>query len=179
MARIRTIASQTASDANQNVIIDSLGGIRALLNNTIREVYRQKSNDQKFIRDIVTRNTVVVTSGVGACPDAVMREFLHAAQFQDDNDSLITYYDYNIDADSGQNYNQLGYVRMSDSNFLYTAPSPTLDTYTGNLFVTVATFPTFPVSMASAITFPSVSTIDDIVLAGAAAITGKLEYTTI
>jgi len=179
MARARTIATQTMSDANQSVVIDSLGGIRTLLNNVIRDVYRKKAENQKFIRDIMTRNTVVVTTGVGACPDTIMRELLHQSEFQDDNDSLISYDDYNIDYSSTTNFSQLGYVVISGNNFLYTAPSPDLDTYTGNLFVTCPTFPTLPGSMASAITFVSVSTIDDIVLALSAAITGQLQYTTV
>lgn len=162
MARARTLASQLGGDANQSVIIDSLGGARAALNDTIRTLCRKYSADQKFIRDTVTRNTVTITAGTGACPDTVMREFLHTGQFQDDNDSLITYYNYNVDFASDQNFNQLGYVVLQGDTFHYTAPAPDLDTYNGNLFVTAPTFPTFPASMATAITFPSVTFIDDL-----------------
>lgn len=176
-ARARTIASQVMSDANQSVVIDNLGGLRALLNNTIRELYRDKARDQKFTRDIVTRNTVTMTAGTGTCPDTVMRETLpHFGQFQDDNGSLITYYNYQIDAESGKNFNQLGYVWLQGDTFHYTAPSPTLNTYAGNLFVTCPTFPTLPGVMSDTITFPSETIIDDLVLALAAAITGNLSW---
>lgn len=82
-------------------------------------------------------------------------------QFTDDNNSQITYFDYNIDADSGVTFSQLGYVRLDGDNFHYRAPSPDFDTFTGNLYVLVPTFPTIT-NMASAITFPSTSTIDDL-----------------
>lgn len=171
-ARARTMASQSMSDANQSVVIDSKGGLRVLLNNVIRGVYRSKTSDQKFFRDIITRNTVAITSGIGACPENVMREFLHLGQFQDVDDSLIVYYDYNIDYSSGQNFTQLGYVCMQGDNLHYTAPYPTLDTYTDDLYVTCPTFPTFPTSMSDDITFPSTTVIDDIVQSLAEAIRG-------
>lgn len=175
-ARARVIATQTAGDANSAPTIDSLGAIRALTNHAIREVYRRQSHDQKFIRDTVTRHTVVIGGGEGACPNEIMREFLGQAQFQDDNNSLITYYNYNIDFSSDQNYRQLGYVVMQGDNFEYTAPAPDLDGYDGNLYVTVPSFPTFPNNMASAITFPSESVVDSIVLFLSFAILGKEGY---
>ena len=134
-----------------------------LLNECIRNLYRQRmAESQNFTRDTVTKNTVTITSGVGACPDTIMREFLPSmAQFADDNNSQITYFNYNIDADSGVTFLPLGYVRLDGDNFHYTAPSPTLDTYTGNLFVTVPTFPTFG-AMSASITFPSMAIIDDL-----------------
>lgn len=177
LARSRTIASQTATDANQSNVIDSLGGLRATLNHAIRETYRSHANDQKFTRDIVTKTAIAIASGVGACPDSIMRETLDGmGQFTDDNGSLITYYTYNIDASSGVNFQQLGYVCLDGDTIKYTAPSPTLDTYTGNLFVLAPTFPTLPASMASAITFPSAAIIDDVVLTLALAIGGNIKY---
>lgn len=175
IARARVIASQTGMDANSSPVIDSKGGLRALLNNSIRHLYRLKSDDQKFIRDTVTRQTVTMTAGIGACPPEIMREFLHQAQFQDDNGSLITYWNYNIDQDSGQNFRQLGYVVMQGDNFNYTAPAPTTS-YSGNLFVTVPSFPTFPADLADPITFPSTATVDDVVITLAEAIMGKVDF---
>ncbi len=162
-------------DANQSNVIDSLGGARALLNETIRNLYRQRMKEsQSFTRDTVTKNTVAVTSGVGACPDGVMREFLPTmGQFTDDNGSNITYFNYNIDADSGVTFSQLGYVRLDGDNFYYTAPSPTLDTYTGNLFVLVPTFPVIT-NMASAISFPTTGIIDDLCSLLAATLVGSV-----
>jgi len=179
MARARTIATQTMTDANQSVVIDSLGGIRSLLNHVVRQVYRSKAKDTMFMRDIVTRNTVAIVDGVGACPDTIIREYLKQAQFQDVDNSLIAYYDYNIDYGSGVNYNQLGYVVLAGDTFAYTPPAPGDSTsYNDDLYVTTACFPTFPVSMADNITFPSETTIDDIVLALSAAIVGKEAFAT-
>ncbi len=163
-------------DPNQSPLADSRPALRALLNSTIREVYRGKSNDQKFIRDIVVRNTIAMTDGVGACPDTIMREHLKSAQFQDTANSLIAYFNYNIDKDSGVNFSQLGYVVMQGDDFVYTAPAPVLDTYSGDMFVTVASFPVFPADMADPITLPSESTVDDICLTLALAIRAELKF---
>ncbi len=178
-ARARTIATMTMTDANQSVVIDSLGGLRALLNNVIRQVYRTKAKDARFLRDIVRQNTIPIIDGVGQCPDFIIREYLKQAQWQDMNNSLITYYDYNIDQSSGVNYGQLGYVVMVGNTFAYTEPAPGDSTsYNDDLFVTTACFPTFPASMADDIEFPSDATIDDIVLALSMAITGKELFAT-
>lgn len=175
IARARVTASQMGGDANVSPVIDNKGGLRALLNNAIRQVYRARSNDQKFIRDTVTKHTVTVTGGTGACPDGVMRELLHQAQFQDPNGALITYFNYNIDQD-GETYDQLGYVCMDGSNFKYKAPSPDFSNYSGSLYVTVATFPTFPADLSNSITFPSTTIIDDVVLTLGLAIIGKVQF---
>lgn len=175
-ARARTIATQTRSDAHSSPVIDAKGGARALLNHVIRQVYRTKSNDQRFIRDIFATNTVAVTSGVGACPDTVMREFLHLGEFTDDNQSLITYYNYLTDWANDQNYATLGYVVLVGDSFQYREPSGTATSYTGDLNVYVPSFPTLPASMASNITFPSDTTIDDVVLSLGAALIGALEW---
>ncbi len=175
-ARARTISTQTMTDANVSQVVDNLGGLRSLLNHTVRQVYRNKAKDQKFFHDITTRNTVAVVSGVGACPDVIMREFLHLSEFQDDVNSLITYYDYAVDADSGQNFRQLGYVWLQGDTFHYTAPNQDAGDFTGDLYVNAPCFPTFPASMSSNITFPSVAVIDDIVLSLAAAIVGHLDW---
>ncbi len=163
-ARARTIATQAAGgDANMSAQIDAKGGLRALLNHSVREIFRRYANDDKFLHDTVTRNTVAVTAGIGACPDEIIRESLpRMAQFQDANGSLISYYNYNVDFSSDQNFNQLGYVTLVGDNFNYAAPNGA--SYTGNLFVTTPTFPTFPADMADPITFPSETAIDDIVL---------------
>jgi hypothetical protein len=160
-------------DANQSVVIDSLGGLRVLLNNSIRELYRRKATDQKFFRDIAVRHTIAISSGTGTCPDEIMREFLHNADITDDDNSLVTYYTYGADYNSGVNFNQLGYLTLQGDTFQYTAPSPDLADYGGNLFVTVASFPTFPAQMSDTIDFPSEATIDDLVLMLAMAISGK------
>jgi len=173
-SRARTIATQMGGDANSSAVIDAKGGIRALFNSVIRSVYRAKAKDARFLRDIVVQNVVAMVDGVGACPPEVMREFLHMAQFKDSNNSLITYYDYNIDLNSGVNYDQLGYVCLRVDDILYTEPAPGgSDTYTDDLIVTTPSFPIFPVSMATAINFPSDSIIDSIVFELAAAIAGK------
>ena len=175
-ARARVIASQTATDAHQSSIIDSLGGLRALLIHSIREIYRRQSNDQKFIKDTVTRHTVTIAGGEGDCPDTVMREFLGQADVTDDNNSLVSYLNYGADYSSGVNFTQLGYLTLQGDTFLYTAPAPSLSDYDGNLYVSVASFPELPAQMTSAITFPSESTIDSVVLFLAMAISGKEGY---
>lgn len=173
LARSRIIATQVGGDANQSAVIDARGGLRALLNDTIRILYRRRANSQDFTRDIVVRHTITMAGGIGTCPDTVMRELLAQAQFQDENGSLITYYNYNIDADSGQNFQQLGYVVMNGDTFVYTAPNSVA--YDGDMYVTAATFPTFPASMSQSITFPSQGIIDDLCSLLAQAIVGKFE----
>lgn len=173
-ARARTIATQMGGDANSSAVIDALGGIRTLFNNIIRSVYRQKAKDARFLRDIVVQNAVAMVNGVGSCPPEVMREFLHMAQWKDENNSLITYYDYNIDQNSGVNYDQLGYTCLRVDDILYTEPAPgNADSYTGDLIVTTPSFPVFPISMETVIPFPSDSIVDSIVFELAAAIAGK------
>jgi len=175
-ARARTIASQTRGDANSSPVIDAKGGLRALLDHAIRQVYRNKANDQKFIRDTFATNTVTVASGVGTCPDVVMREFLHLGEFTDDNNSLITYYNYLTDWGNDQNFAQVGYVVLVGNSFKYQEPNGTATSYSGNLNVYGPCFPVLPASMASDIPFPSDTTADDVVLALAAALVGTLEW---
>ncbi len=174
-ARARTIATQMGMDANQAPTIDSLGGIRSLLNNVIRDVYRKKAVDQRFRKDIVENHTIAMTSGSGACPENIMREFLSEANYRDSltPSSLITYYNYAMDEYSGETYKQLGYLYLDGSTFKYIARSPVLSTFSGSLFIEVPTFPTLPGSMASVIPFPSTTTADDIQIALAYAIMGK------
>lgn len=173
LARARVIATESGGDANQSPVIDNLAGLRALLNNVIRDVYRAKATDQKFLRDITSRSTVVISSGTGAVPEEWMRELMHQADITDTNNSLVTYYNYASDYNSEANFNTLGYCYILGDEIKYTAPSPDFATYSGNLYVTVAQFPTFPASMAQNITFPSESTIDDVVIALANAIRDK------
>lgn len=172
LARARTLATQTAGDANVSQVIDNLGGARTWLNNAIREVYRRKAKDQKFINDITVLNTVTISGGSGTCPDEVMREFLHQANITDDDDSLVTFLKYPTDAGS-ETFDQLGYCWLVGANFQYKAPSPDLSTYSGNLFVTVPSFPEFPASMSDNISFPCSSTVDDVVGVLAMALVGK------
>lgn len=173
MARARVAATQMGGDANASQVIDSLGGIRVLLNNSIRELYRRKANDIKFRHDITVDNAVVITTGTGTVPSTLMREFLSQANISNSTGDLITYFDYAVDANSGQTFGQLGYLWITGDTFNYLAPSPNLATYSGTLTVSCPSFPTFPVSMTSVITFPSSATIDDLVLLLAQAITGK------
>ena len=143
-----------------------------MLNNVIRNVYRAKVNDLKFLRDITKRSTVTISGGTGTVPDEWMREMMDTANITDSNNALVTYYNYAADYNSGVNYPQLGYCYILEDAIKYTAPSPDFDTYSGNLYVTVPQFPVFPASMAQNIPFPSVATIDDVVIALAEAIRG-------
>jgi len=98
-----------------------------------------------------------------------MREYMRSADFQDDDDSLITYYDYASDFNSGQNFTQLGYVFIVGDDFNYTAPSPN-DPYTGNLYVTIPSVPT----VTTTVTFPSDETANDVIALLAMAIRGQV-----
>jgi len=176
-ARARTIASQTMTDANQSVVIDSKGGLRALLNHSIIEVYRRKANDIKFRHDITTINSTLITTGTGTVPDVLMREYLHQANISTETCNQITYFDYAIDGNSGQTYDQLGYLWISNGDvFNYRAPAPDLGNFTGDLLIECPSFPEFPMLMSTPITFPSLITINDIVLFLAEAILGKEAY---
>lgn len=168
LARARVIATQTATDANQSVVIDNLGGLFALLPHVILDVYRSKANDAGFLRSISQKHTVSMTAGVGTVPTNLMRELLGQANFADDDGSLITYFNYAVDYESGQNFSQLGYVMIVGDEFNYTAPFPTTS-YTGNLFVTGATTPT----VTTTVTFPDEATENDVIIALANAIQGK------
>lgn len=173
-ARARTIASQAGIDANQSIIIDSLGGLEALLNHSIREIFRRKASDVKFRHDITTKNTIAISSGVGAVPDQLMREFLHLADITDTNNSLVAYLNYSTDAQ--ETFTQLGYAWLVDDELHYRAPSPDLDTYSGNLYVTCPVFPILPSNTGDPVTFPSDATIDDIVLFLSQAIIGNEKF---
>lgn len=175
LSRARTLATQTAGDANVSQVIDNLAGARAWLNSAIREVYRRKAKDQKFVNDITVLNTVTISGGSGTCPDEIMREFLLQANITDDNDALVTFLKYPTDAGS-ETYDQLGYCWLVGANFKYKAPSPDLTSYSGNLFVTVPSYPQFPASMDDVIPFPSTATIDDVVAVLAMALVGKESF---
>lgn len=159
-------------DANLSPVIDNLAGLRALLNHAIRELYRRKSSDQKFTQDITVKHTIVIADGEGTCPDEIMRPMLNQSNITDSNGALVSYMDYATDA-SNATFDQLGYTWLVGDVIHYTAPAPDLTDFDGNLYVTVATFPTFPVSMASAITFPSEETVDDVVMTLALALRGE------
>lgn len=169
LARARTLATQSGGvDANASQQIDSRGGLFALLPHIIADVYRGKAKDPKFVRDITVKHTVAMSSGVGAVPDGVMREFLRQANFADENNSLITYYEYAADYNSGQNFDQLGYTMIVGDEFQYTPPAPTTS-YTGDFYVTVASTP----AITTSVTFPSEQTATDVVMLLASAIQGK------
>src|SRR6185369_6893360 len=173
LARARTISSQLAGDANSSPLIDDLGGLRALLNHAILEVYRRKATNPNFIKDINLRQNIVITAGSGTLPDNIIREYLRSADWQDANGSLISYFDYPMDFGSGQNYNQLGYVTVNNSTISYTEPSPgTSTSYTGNLTVSAPSTPT----IGANIDFESQQTSDDVILLLARAIRGEVKF---
>lgn len=175
-ARARTLATQMGGDANSSPVIDTKSGLRALLNHVIRETYRQKAKNQDFIKDINVKNSITITSGVGTLPDGVMRQFLKQADYQDANRSLISYFDYPIDSNSGQNYTQLGYVSVVGDSIYYTEPAPgTSTSYSGTMYMTVPTFPTLPASMASPIPMP-VEVVDDVIMLMALALRGQVKF---
>lgn len=171
-ARARTIATEMGLDANQSVTIDNAAGLRSLLNHCLNEIFRRKASDQKFLRDITRNTAVAMTTGSGAVPDTIMREFLHFANFADNNGSLITYYNFAADYNSGQNFNQLGYCYVEGDNFVYTPPNGTATSYTGNLFVTTPTIP----AITTSVTFPSQATADDVILMLARAIRAEEKF---
>jgi len=175
LARARTIATQTATDANASPLIDSLAGMRALLNNCVLEIYRRKARDTKFIRDITARTAITISSGSGTLPDTVMREFLSEANITDDNNSLVTYYEYASDYNSSVNFTQLGYAFLQGNSLKYTAPAPDFDTYSGNVYITSPVLPTVGATM----TFPTEETIDDIILMLARAIRGEEKFSVV
>lgn len=171
LARARTIATQAGgTDANMSTVIDSRGGLFALLTHIIADVYRGKAIDPKFVRDITVKHTISMSAGTGTVPTTIMKEFMRQANLTDDDNSLITYYEYASDYDSGQNFNQLGYLIIVGDEFNYTAPSPN-DPYTGNLYVTVPSTPT----VTTSVTFPSDQTSLDVIIALALAIQGKVK----
>jgi hypothetical protein len=139
----------------------------------VRDVYRKKAADKKNYHDVTVRHTVAVTASVGTIPDAVMREYLPQANFQDANGSLIAYLPYPVDYNSTVKYTQIGYVSIQGDSFLYTAPSPN-QSYTGNLYVTVQTMPTLPTNWATTLDIDT-DVLDDIILALAMAIRGQYQ----
>jgi len=173
LSRARVIATQTGIDANQSVLVDNRAGLRALLNSCLLETYRRKASDQKFLRDITIKNTVAISGGTGVVPDTIMREFLHQANWADSATppSLITYYDYAADFNSGENFSQLGYVYIDGSTFYYTAPAPTTS-YTGNLYVTTPSIP----AITTSVVFQTQEMADDVILMLAQAIAGKIVF---
>ena len=168
LARARTIATQMGIDANASASIDARGGLFALLPHAIQQIYRQKSTDPKFVRDITVKHIISMTAGVGTVPDTMMREFLRQADFTDEDNSLITYYEYAADYNSGQNFDQLGYTMIVGDEFQYTPPAPTIS-YTGDFYVTVASTP----DITTSVTFPSEQTATDVIMLLASAIQGK------
>ncbi len=174
-ARSRTLATQMGGDPNSSVVIDSRGGLRVLLNNAIRELYRRKAaTDSRFRHDINVTNTVAIAGGQGEVPENLMREFLRGADITDGNGfSLITYLDYSTDAQ--ETYNQIGYLWIVTNTFFYRAPAPDLDTYSGDMVIQCPSFPDFPNSMAQDMVLPSFSTADDLVLTLAQALMGEVK----
>lgn len=172
LARARTLATQTDGvDATASQQIDARGGLRALIPHAILATYRAKAKDQRFVRDITVKHTVSISAGVGAIPDGVMRELMTQANVTDADNSLVSYDEFGVDFNSGQNFDQLGYLMIVGDDFHYTAPAPTTS-YTGNLYVTAATVPT---TTGSSVTFPSTETSDDVVYLISQAIQGKVD----
>lgn len=171
ISRARTLATQAGGvDATASQQIDARGGMFALIPHAILATYRAKAKDQRFVRDITVKHTVSITASSGAVPTGAMREFMKQADFADDDGSLITYLDYAADYNSGQNFDQLGYVYIVGDNFNYTAPSPN-QSYTGNLYVTVPSVPT----VTTSVTFPSTQVSDDVIYLISQAIQGKVD----
>lgn len=170
IARARVIATQMGGDANMSPVIDNKAGVYALLRNAMRAVYRKYANNQKFINDINVRHDVTITSGAGTLPDTVIREFLHQAQFQDSNGSLVTYFPYAIDANSGQNFIQLGYVAMNGEDITYTAPNGA--SYSGSLFITAPSVPEIPDDQSENVNLVE-ETLEDVIYMLAMAIRGE------
>lgn len=173
-ARARTIATQTGGDSNQSVVIDSLAGLEAQFNDVVRTYYRTRASDIKFRHDITTTSTVAIGTGTGAVPDLLIREFLVSGDVTDDNNSLVTYFDYAVDGRSGETFDQLGYVWITDDTFNYIAPAPDFGDYTGSLFIECPVFPTLPSSTGDPITWPSETVVDDICSLLANAILGQV-----
>ncbi len=171
-ARARTISSQSGGDATQSPVIDNLGGLRALLNHCILEVYRRKASSPMFLRDITAVTTVAIASGSGTLPATVMREFLDTGNFTDDNNSLVTYFEYASDYNSTVNYTQIGYAMVVGDTIKYTAPAPDFAAYNGNLFITSPVLPTITTSVM----FNTEETADDVILLLARAITGSATF---
>ncbi len=174
-ARSRTIASEMGGDANTSVNIDSLAGLKALLPHVIRNVYRKKAANVKDRHDIVTKHTIAVTASVGAVPEAIMREFLAQADFQDSlNNKCIAWLPYAVDYNSGVTFTQIGYVTIVGNDFYYRAPSPN-QSFTGSLYVTVPSMPTIPSSWSTEIDIGE-NMADDIIIALAKALRGELVF---
>ncbi len=171
-ARARTLATQISGDATQSPLIDNLAGLRALLNHCILEVYRRKAANPKFLRDITIEQTVAISSGSGNLPSNIMYEYLGTGNFTDDNNALVTYYEYASDYNSTVNFTQLGYCFLVGNTLKYTAPAPDFDTYTGNLFITSPCLP----AITDEVAFQTEETGDDVILLLAKAIRGEVSF---
>ncbi len=165
-------ANNMGMDANASPVIDTKAAMLALLPSVLNELYRRKADNQKFLRDITVKQTIAVTTGSGTLPATVLREFLHQANFADADNSLITYYNYAVDFNSTENFNQLGYAFLDGDTLRYRAPLPTGSNYTGNLFVTVPSTP----AISSSMSFPSEATISDVIFLLAEAISNKVKF---
>ncbi len=173
LARARTAATQMGTDPSQSLQIDSKGGLRVLLNSVINNVYRQKAKDLKFLRDITVRHDISISSGTGAMPTTIMKEFMRMADITDENNSKVTYYDFAADYNSSANFDQLGYCLVVGDSILYTEPAPgDATSYSGDLFVTT---PSVPV-ISTSVTFPSTATGEDVILELARAIRNETKF---
>lgn len=143
IARARIIATGMGDDPNLSKLIDSRPALRALLDTAISFVYRQKAADKKNWRDISVRHTITFAAGVGNIPATVLREFLHQADFQNEDADLISYLTYQIDS-RAKYENYLGYVQVVGDTFEYTAPNGDAGDYSGDMYVTVPSLPEIP-----------------------------------
>lgn len=143
LARARIIATGMGIDPNSSALIDNLPALYALLDTAISAVYVKRARDKKNWRDISVKHTVSMSSGSGAIPSELLREFLHQADFADEDNSLISYLTFGID-DRETFSNYLGYVKVVGNNFEYTAPLGASGTYTGDLYVTAPSSPEMP-----------------------------------
>jgi hypothetical protein len=174
LARSRVVASQTAGDATQSPVIDSRPALRSLLNTCIRETYRAKAKDPNFIKAINVKKTIAIVASAGTLPDTVIRQFIRQASWADDNNSYISYWDYPVDANSGQNFDQLAYVQLVGDTIEYT-PANSGSAYTGNLYCTTPCYPVFPASMATNIPMKD-EVAEDVISLMALAIRGQVKF---
>lgn len=143
LARSRVIATQMGLDANQSPLVDNRGGFRALLNTALSNIIIKRARDKKNWRDVAIRHTISMTAGVGDLPSGVLREYMHTADFQNDDRDLISY--LNFDLDNNELFDTyLGYAKLAGDTVEYTAPNTDFGDYTGKLYLTVPSVPEIP-----------------------------------
>jgi len=143
LARTRIIATGIGGDATLSPVLDNRPAFRALLDTAHSAVIAKRARDKKNWRDVVIRHTIAMTNGVGALPAGVLREFMHTADFENGDGDLISYIEFAIDNNELFD-TYLGYARIVGDSLYYTAPNTDFGDFTGNLFLTVPSVPTYP-----------------------------------